>query len=51
MSVKQPKYTGVDDSVQVKQELDAWEINLQRADLQVLAEVEDQGKMRGGKTL
>lgn len=33
MSIKQPKYTEVDDSVQVKQELDAWEINLQRADL------------------
>lgn len=51
MSIKQPKYTGVGDSVQVKQGLGTWEMSLQRADLEVLAEVEDQGKMKGGKTL
>lgn len=33
ISIKQPKCTGVGDSVQVKQELDAWEMSLQRADL------------------
>lgn len=51
MSIKQPKYTGVGDSVQVKQKLGAWEMSVQRADLQVLVEVEDQGKMKGGKSL
>ena len=50
MSIKQPKYTGVGDSVQLKQKLGAWEISVQRADLQVLVEVEDQGKMKGGQT-
>lgn len=33
MSIKQPKCTGVGDSVQVKQELDAWEMSLQSRSL------------------
>lgn len=41
------KCTGVGDSLQAEEELGVLEISLQTVDPWVLAEVEEQGKMRG----